>query len=71
MNGIQYEKTPAANPELPESPSTDQRQKLVLKELTDESVAWNRFPAELYGCLCHKSERDDSAAAGPELPNKF
>jgi hypothetical protein len=66
MNGIQYEKPPGA-----ESPSSDQRQKLVLKELTDESAEWNTFPTELYGCLCHKSERDDSATAGPELPNKF
>ena len=56
MNRIQYEKPPAA-----ESSSTDQRQKLVLNELTDESAEWNIFPAELYGCLCHKSERDDSA----------
>ena len=65
MNEIQYEKPP------PDSSSTDQRQKLVLNERTDESAEWNTFPAELYGCLCHKSEHDDSVATGPALPNKF
>ena len=36
MNRIQYEKPPAA-----ESSSTDQRQKFVLNEFTDESAEWN------------------------------
>jgi hypothetical protein len=43
MNEIQYEKPPGT-----ESPSTDQRQKLVLNEFRDQSAEWNLFPAELY-----------------------
>ena len=66
MNRIQYEKPPTAK-----SSSTDQRQKLVLNEFRDESAEWNLFPAELYGCLCHKAEHDDLATVAPELPHKF
>jgi hypothetical protein len=54
MNAIQYEETPAENPESPLNPSSNERQKLILKEASDEPAEWNMSPAELYGCLCHK-----------------
>ena len=67
MNAIQYEKTPADNPGSALNPSSDQRQKLMLKEASDEPAQWNMSPAELYGCLCHKPEHDDSIAESPFL----
>ena len=57
MNAIQYDETPAENSVSPLNPSIGERQGLILKDARDESAEWNMSPAELYGCLCHKSER--------------
>lgn len=38
------------------SASSDRREKLMLKKAEVDSIEWNRVPAELYGCLCHKPE---------------
>lgn len=50
----------------PETSSADQRQNLLLKTPKDESAEWNRSPAELYGCLCHKPERADSVESNSQ-----
>ena len=42
----------------PETSSADQR--------PDETAEWNRSPAELYGCLCHKPERADSVESNSQ-----
>ena len=45
------------HPELQKrDPSCDLRQKPISKNPKSEASEWNRFPAELYGCLCHQPE---------------
>jgi hypothetical protein len=46
-----------------ETSSDDQRQTLLSKTPKEELAEWNRSPAELYGCLCHKPERADSVGS--------
>ena len=69
MNAIQYEKTPTSQSESPDSPPSNQR--LMLRETNEGAADWDMSPAELYGCLCHKAERDDSTTAGLEMPNEL
>jgi hypothetical protein len=56
MNAIQFDGTTAESSASPLIPPSGQRQELV-KEARDESAEWNKSPAELYGCLCHRPER--------------
>ena len=41
-----------------EAPLSDRRQKLMLNRLGSDSTERNLTPPELYGCLCHKPDRD-------------